>query len=380
MSRLNRFLIAAAGFALAAPTLADAQVRVRERAPVVVARQQQPRGWLGFSYTVVQMRGAAQRPAIVIQEIVKDSPAESAGLMAGDTLVAINDIRASEELMSSLGYSLAPGDRVRIRVRREGRERTFDVEAAQRPAEYALEPLGGQYLFEIDPDSIRGRMRIYLDSMRVTLDSLKLPRMRIERTPEGIWMYTDTGRIHIMPADSLLRRGGGGVYLFPPDSLRTMFEYRFPRDSIRLRFDSAFARVLPDMRALGWATDSLRMHLDSLRRVGPDRAGVWLGTPGQGITVIGARAIAGAELTELNPELGEYFGADEGVLVVRVPDGTPAARAGLMAGDVVVQVNGRAVDDVSSLRRQISRLGAGDPIRLEVLRKKQRRTIELKND
>jgi hypothetical protein len=368
MSRLNRVLVAAAGLSLALPALADAQqTRVRERPVVAVARQQEPRGWLGFSYTTTALRAAGPvRTAIVIQEIVRGSPAERAGLLAGDTL------------MDSLGYSLAPGDQVRIRVRRGGRERELQVQAAERPAEYALAPRGGQYIFEIDPDSIRGRMRVYMDSIRVNLDSLRIPRMRIERTPEGVWMYTDSGRVRIMPPDSVWRQGRG-VYVFPPDSLRGMFQYRFPRDSLRLHLDSAFVRVLPDMRAFRWNADSLRIHFDSLGLTG-NRAGVWLGAPGQGITVIGSRAIAGAELMELNPGLGEYFGADEGVLVARVPGNTPAARAGLLAGDVIVAVNGRAVDDVSSLRRQISRLGSGEPIRLEILRKNQRRTIELTND
>lgn len=369
MKRSYRTLFIATGLLLAGTAVANAQVRARQAAPVVIQRQA-PRGWLGFSYSPGNV--------IVIADVVADSPAKRAGLLAGDTLMTINDIRVSDELMSSLGYSLAPGDEVRVRVRRAGRDRTFTLQAAARPAEYAIEPRGGVYGFQIDPDSIRGRMRVYLDSMRVTLDSLRVPRMRVERTPDGVWMYTDTGRVRLMRTDTL-RRGMGGVWVMP-DSLEHIFEYRFPRDSMRLRFDSVFARVLPDIRAFNFQTDSLRFRLDSLRWVGPEREGVWLGSPGQGITVIGSRAIAGAELTELNPELGEYFGTEEGVLVVRVPAGTPAARAGLLAGDVIIEVNGRAVDDVSSVRRQISRLGAGDPIRLAVLRKKQRRTIELKQD
>ena len=375
MSRLNRILIATAALSIAGAPQAEAQVRVRERAPVVVA-QQAGSGWLGFLYEVISSRGVGQRPdVIVIQEIVEDSPAERAGLLARDTVVAINDLRVSEELLSSLRYSLAPGDEVRVRVRRDGRERTVTLQAADRPPQYAVAPRGGGFIYEIDPDSIRGRMRVYIDSMRVTLDSLHIPRMRVERTPQGVWMYTDTGRVRLLPPDSVW---GRGVFAFPRDSLRTLFEYRFPRDSMRLHFDSAFARVLPDMRALRLHTDSLRVHLDSLRWAAPVREGVWVGS-GEGIAVIGSRAIAGAELTELNPELGEYFGAEDGVLVVRVPAGTPAARAGLLAGDVIVEVNGRTVDDVSSLRRQISRTGSGEPIRLQVLRKKQLRTIELKD-
>ncbi|MGD8279060.1 MAG: PDZ domain-containing protein [Gemmatimonadota bacterium] len=377
MSRTNRILTAALGLTLAAASLADAQVWVRERAPLVVSVQQQnQRGWLGFSYsTNTQRTRDRTTTTVVIEQVHDDSPAQAAGLLVGDTVTSINDIRVSEQLMNSLGYSLAPGDEVRVSVRRAGRDRTFTLTAAERPAQFAL-PEPGTFVFELNADSIRDRMRIYMDSMRVTLDSLKLPRMRVERTPEGVYIYSDTGRVRIVRPDTAWV-GAWGV--FPRDSLRNFFEYRFPRDSMRFMFDSAFARVLPDMRSLQIHVDSVRTHVDSLNWLTPDRAGVWVGSPGA-IAIVGSRAIAGAELTELNPGLGEYFGTEEGVLVVRVPDGTPAARVGLMAGDVVINVNGNAIDDISSLRRRISQVRAGESIRLGILRKKQARTIELKKE
>lgn len=384
MSRMNRILIATTGLLLAGSALAEAQVIVRERSPVVVVQEQ--RGWLGFSYrvNVVREDGRVVERPIVITEVVEESPAERAGLRAGDTLVSINDMRVTSDLMNSLVQTLEPGDEVRVRVSRDGRERTLAIVAAERPEEYAIRRLPDEDVFiDINPDEIRDRIRIYLDSARVVLDSVKIPHLRIERTPEGMYMYTDTGRVLVMPRDSLWRRNFRNMYVWS-DSLQNMFQYRFPRDSMRFKFDSAFVRVMPDMRALAWSTDSLRARFDSLRWSGAWITGndpnVWLATPGRGITIVGSRAIAGAELTELNPSLGEYFGTEEGVLVVRVPDDTPAAEAGLLAGDVIVAVNGAAVDDVSSLRRRISRVQPGDPIRLEVVRKNQRRTIELKDD
>jgi membrane-associated protease RseP (regulator of RpoE activity) len=91
----------------------------------------------------------------------------------------------------------------------------------------------------------------------------------------------------------------------------------------------------------------------------------------------GMRAIAGAELAELNPVLGEYFGALEGVLVLNAPDGTPAARSGLRAGDVITQANGQPVTTIASLRRIVERAQPGSTIRLEVLRRGARNTVEL---
>ena len=54
------------------------------------------------------------------------------------------------------------------------------------------------------------------------------------------------------------------------------------------------------------------------------------------------------EVVQLNPELGSYFGTEEGVLVLSV-DGE--STLGLRPGDVVVRIGGRQVDDVSDMKR-----------------------------
>jgi serine protease Do len=60
-------------------------------------------------------------------------------------------------------------------------------------------------------------------------------------------------------------------------------------------------------------------------------------------TIPGASPVVGFEGEALNPQLAEYFGVKEGVLVRFVNAKTPAERAGLKAGDVVVKVNGTPV-------------------------------------
>ncbi len=51
----------------------------------------------------------------------------------------------------------------------------------------------------------------------------------------------------------------------------------------------------------------------------------------------------GFECESLTPQLAEFFGVHEGVLVRSVMEKTPAERAGLKAGDVVIKVNGMPV-------------------------------------
>jgi serine protease Do len=62
------------------------------------------------------------------------------------------------------------------------------------------------------------------------------------------------------------------------------------------------------------------------------------------------RARLGVQLNSLTPELAEYFGAkDGGVLVARVTTDSPAAKAGLRAGDVITSVDGDRVRSTSDL-------------------------------
>ena len=75
--------------------------------------------------------------------------------------------------------------------------------------------------------------------------------------------------------------------------------------------------------------------------------------------VWGQRVVAGAELTELNPSLGRYFGVDEGVLVTEVTAGSPAAEGGVEPGDVIVEVDGEEVTSVRDVRGSVSRLSFG---------------------
>lgn len=66
------------------------------------------------------------------------------------------------------------------------------------------------------------------------------------------------------------------------------------------------------------------------------------------------RARLGVQLNELTPELAQYFGAtDGGVLVARVTKDSPAEKAGLKAGDVIVSVDGDRIRDTDDLVNEL---------------------------
>lgn len=82
------------------------------------------------------------------------------------------------------------------------------------------------------------------------------------------------------------------------------------------------------------------------------------------------RAHLGIETLDLTPGLAAYFGAPEGrgLLIRRVAEGSPAARAGLRAGDVLLTVGGRAIETRTELEDVLRSRHPGERLRLSVLR------------
>jgi membrane-associated protease RseP (regulator of RpoE activity) len=85
----------------------------------------------------------------------------------------------------------------------------------------------------------------------------------------------------------------------------------------------------------------------------------------------------GAEMIALDETLGEPLGTEYGLWILRVGSGTPAARAGIHKGDVLVAVDGRELRSVSALIRAVQR-SERKALRIELLRKGTRRHVELK--
>ena len=82
------------------------------------------------------------------------------------------------------------------------------------------------------------------------------------------------------------------------------------------------------------------------------------------------RGWIGVEPNDLSPELAETFGvkAKQGVIITGVLQDGPAAKAGIRPGDVVVNVSGKAVGNVSELLTSVAALKPGTPSKFEVQR------------
>ena len=92
--------------------------------------------------------------------------------------------------------------------------------------------------------------------------------------------------------------------------------------------------------------------------------------------LIGRSGRLGISIDSLSPQLAEYFGTKEGVLVSSVSDNSAAAKAGLKAGDVITNFNGSTINDPQDMRRRIQSLNDGDEFTVTVMR--DRKPVTLK--
>ncbi len=89
----------------------------------------------------------------------------------------------------------------------------------------------------------------------------------------------------------------------------------------------------------------------------------WFGAGGQTVT----------------PDLAETLGLERpaGVLVTHVAQNSPAARAGIKTGDIILSFDGRAVPDVQALRYRVALVPAGSEVPVRIYREGQEETLRV---
>ena len=88
------------------------------------------------------------------------------------------------------------------------------------------------------------------------------------------------------------------------------------------------------------------------------------------------RGYLGVVPTDIPADLKEELKAEQGVLVRSVDQDTPAARAGIEAGDVITEVDGTPVKNENHFREMIADKGPNAKVRLKVLRDGKPMTLE----
>jgi len=99
----------------------------------------------------------------------------------------------------------------------------------------------------------------------------------------------------------------------------------------------------------------------------PDQPFVWRSGSGRRI---------GVGVTSLTKQLSEHFGVTSGVMINEVRADSPAAKAGLKAGDIIVEIEGKEVKGDIDLIRAVAEKKEGD-VTLTIVRDRNRQTIRV---
>jgi S1-C subfamily serine protease len=261
---------------------------------------------------------------------------------------------------------------------------------------------GRVYIWPGDgPETIRNRIRTIVQRrarLGVSVDMRATENDSIGATIESVTPGGPAAKAGIRSGDIITRINGKS--LTAQDNMKhgedesppgvRLVEYASqlkPNDTVTVEYRRGTARqstklVTGDepIMSMGDLPEMGRLELPggAMRRIAPE--GVRGGEFGFEKTPGGAMAYAfgfggplmNLELAPINPDLGQYFGTTEGVLVISVPK---ESTLGLRGGDVILSVDGRKPSGPASLHRILRSYEPGDSFKLEILRNKSRMTV-----
>lgn len=251
-----------------------------------------PRGFLGVTLSGEQNTELRDGKVFTIYEsplsielVVPDSPAARAGLLAGDTILAFGKLALPGAV--PLAEMLTPGERLPVKIRRDGRDRTVTVTVGE------AQPGARSFTFSQIPG-------MSITTSRSCSDDSCEPAIAPPMPPAP------------------------GAFPMPPSGA-----------------------TAPSMRGSSWSASDY--------------------------------SIAGAMMTTITDDLEDLTGTDEGILVLRVAPGTPAASSGLRGGDVILRINDGQCEGVRDLQIAVQRASSRGVRRvlLAVSRQHKERSITL---
>jgi serine protease Do len=137
------------------------------------------------------------------------------------------------------------------------------------------------------------------------------------------------------------------------------------------------AQLADRKRAFGIGPKDFHFEIPAIPAIPPIPAIPEMGVP-VSVVMVHSAMHSGLMVENLTPQLGDFLGAKNGrgVLVRSVEKGSRAEKAGFRAGDVVVKVNGEAINDSSDLGHAL-RGRTKDAVPVNIIRDKKEQTLTL---
>ena len=91
------------------------------------------------------------------------------------------------------------------------------------------------------------------------------------------------------------------------------------------------------------------------------------------------RGYMGVNLDDMNEQMGEYFGVEDGkgALVTEVVEDSPADKAGLKAGDVIVRLGEKEIDSTTALHKAVAKTEPEQQMAVKVMRKGKSKDLSI---
>lgn len=308
------------------------------------------RGW--FALSALPVSGLQRTSGALVASVLPDGPAAKAGIQAGDVLldiagepVAVESLEGVPMLLARIA-DLKPGRSVPVVFERAGVSQTVQVDVVRMPP----------FLGEERAFRIWGVSAMAITQLMATEQGWPDTKGVHLRTM-GPGHAPDAAKPPLQPGDVILEIAGE-----PVDSLDT-FERLQKEHEHSKELAVRFRRDREDMITVLDLTKRPR------RRGSAELSKAWLGVRTQVLTTKVASAL-GLE-------------GRKGFRVTRVLPGTEAEKAGLKAGDVLVALEGVALEaanlqDGQILQRRIEDMDIGADARLTVLRDGTEREIAVR--
>ena len=268
-----------------------------------------------------EVRRAVEEATRTAQEVVADLDVDG---MVGDAMQGLSGL-------SSLGGQPRLGVSTR------------DVTADEAKTA-GLSGITGAFVSDVSRDSAAAKAGLQAGDIIVTVDGETVRSARhlarlISETPEGRALQV-----------AYVRGATKNTVTVTPETRNFSFRMNRPRpDGPQVR---RFERRAPEVKEFFF-------------RGGPEgRARIWVG-----------RGRLGVMGQPLGDQLASYFGVKEGLLVSSVDENTPAAKAGIKAGDVITAVNGKPVKDAGDVMDHLQGVEGGKTVPVEITRDKKSQTV-----
>ena len=333
-----------------------------------------------------------------VRGVVEGSPAEVAGILAGDTLLTLDGVSLSTEQGRRSLSRLRAGIPIQIEVGREAghttlrviptaRARGVQVRSYGRDVE-AVEAVGpvprpefnvfrfrsddGEVTeFQFAPESetppdasgwvvfspdIAGRLQVHVgegDAAALMVDGESVTLTELEghliELSENLQIGEHEFKLNIA-VDEVGEAVRRHLVLENPELARRLETIRVESLAAAREQLELLVERRSELEERGEIPPQPASGVGSARSVSPRAARLRSGVVVSGVPEAVEHRMGGAEFRVLTPELAEYFETDSGLLVLRVIPGTPIATLGLRGGDVVIEVGGHKETDMSMFR------------------------------